>query len=61
MYLVSYGSIIGYHEQEFQSYEEAADFVKDHEDEYNGMGIECRCCRSEIHWSNEIMDYEQRG
>lgn len=61
MYLVSYGSTTGYYEQEFQSYEEAAKFVEDYEDEYNGMGIECLDDGSDMYWSNEMRDYVQRG
>ena len=61
MYLVSYGSTTGYYEQEFQSYEEAAKFVEDYEDEYNGMGIECLDDGSGWYWSNKERDYVQRG
>ena len=57
MYLVSYGSNTGYHEQEFQSYEEAAKLVEDYEDEYNGMWIECLDDGSNLYWSNEMRDY----
>ena len=38
-------------------YEEAVKFVEDHEDEYNGMGIECLDDGSNLYWSNEMRDY----
>lgn len=41
MYIVCYGDINGYHEQEFTHYGQAQEFVTNNQDECNGMSIEC--------------------
>tara|TARA_B110000977_G_scaffold166547_1_gene214483 strand:- start:4320 stop:4508 length:189 start_codon:yes stop_codon:yes gene_type:complete len=59
MYIVSYGSVSGYHEQAFPTYEDATKFVSDYEDEFNGMDIECvdDDDGSSLYWSDEMRDY----
>ena len=60
MYIVSYGSVNGYHEQAFDTYTDARTFMHDFNDEFEGMTIECIDDGSDMYWDKETNDYVSR-